>query len=92
MVELGLDGNEVNPSNFPLPSLTYSLKSLAEELHEGMGFFIIRGLDPANYSPEDNAVIYLGIISHIAEKWGKQNEDGDMFSVSLPFTYANTRS
>jgi hypothetical protein len=71
LIELGLYGNEVNSSNFSLPSLAYTLKSLGQELYEGLGFFVIRGLDPAKYSPEDNAAIYLGITSHIAEKRGK---------------------
>lgn len=83
IIGLGLDGNEVNPMNFPLPSLARNLQYLAYELHEGRGFFVLRGLDPVNYTPEDNAVIYLAIASYIAEKRGKQNEEGDMFSLLI---------
>jgi len=77
---LGLDGNEASPWTFPLPSLAARLSSFAFEVHRGKGFFVLRGLDPHRWSPEDNAVIYLGICSHIGEMQGRTNQDGDMFS------------
>lgn len=77
---LGLDGNEASPWTFPLPNLAARLSSIAFELHRGKGFFVLRGLDPHRWSPEDNAVVYLGICSYIGEKRGKTNQDGDMFS------------
>ena len=81
--ELGLNVEEVNPRNFPLPSLALRLRSLVLELHNGRGFFVLRGLDLTKYLPEDNTLIYVAIASHIAGKRGKQNEDGDIFSMHL---------
>ncbi|KAL9110184.1 MAG: hypothetical protein Q9227_005244 [Pyrenula ochraceoflavens] len=77
---LGLDGNEVNLHNFPLLSLGARLKLAAFDLHIGKGFVNIRGLDPTEFSPEDNALVFLGLSSYIGEKRAKQDEDGNMMS------------
>jgi len=76
--DLGLDGNEANESNFPLPTLQGRLRKLAAEVHEGRGFFVLRGLDPRKYTIEDNCIIFLGVSSLIGEKRGKQDDDGRM--------------
>jgi len=75
---LELDGSELMMSNFPLPGLRSILLHLAAELHDGKGFFVVRGLNSADYSPEDNVLIFLGISSYIAETRGKQDEAGNM--------------
>jgi len=76
---LGLDGQEVNRQNFPLPILQERLRACCLELHRGRGFFSLRGLDPDAYSPEDNAILFLGISSYIGERRGKQDAQGNMF-------------
>ena len=78
----GLNGDEVDKSNFPLPNLSKQLKKLTEDVYEGRGFAIIRGLDPDAYSLEDFTVVYLGITSHVAERRGKQDQRGSMLSMS----------
>ncbi|KAI0380516.1 hypothetical protein F5Y04DRAFT_281909 [Hypomontagnella monticulosa] len=75
---LELDGSEVSETSFPLFGLAEKLRDLSEDLHNGKGFFVLRGLDPSRYSPEDNTLIYLGLSSYIAETRGKQDEDGSM--------------
>lgn len=75
---LELDGSEATGSTFPLPQLKKKLLALTVELHEGKGFFVLRGLNPADYTPEDNIIIYLGISSYIAETRGKQDDAGNM--------------
>jgi len=97
-----LDGSAVTASNFPLPGLGDRLLQLAIDLHDGKGFFVLRGLNPADYSPEDNIVIFLGISSYIAERRGKQDEAGNMLcqsyaaavheAVCLPFLLIMKRS
>ena len=77
-----LNGDEVDKSNFPLPNLSKQLKKLTEDIYEGHGFVIIRGLDPDAYSLEDFTVVYLGITSHVAERRGKQDQRGSMLSMS----------
>ncbi|KAK3936613.1 hypothetical protein QBC46DRAFT_366801 [Diplogelasinospora grovesii] len=75
---LGLYGSEVSPSNFPLPSLGPRLWRAAVDIHRGKGFAVIRGLRPADFSPEENVILFLGISSYIGSKRGRQDEDGNM--------------
>ncbi|KAI1131700.1 Clavaminate synthase-like protein [Nemania abortiva] len=78
--DLGLDGEEVNRVNFPLPNLSKVLFSLASDLHFGLGFFALRGLDAARYSREDNVLIFLGVSSYVGEQHGKQDDSGHIFA------------
>jgi len=55
---------------------------LAKELTNGVGFFLISGLDPRQYSNETNVLLYLGISSYIGEKRGRQDELGNMLRMS----------
>jgi len=75
-----LDLEDVTRHTFPLPRLKYKLESIAETLHNGMGFTVLRGLDPRKYSRFDNAIIYLGVTSYIAEIRACQDTSGNMFS------------
>ncbi|KAI0385428.1 Clavaminate synthase-like protein [Hypomontagnella monticulosa] len=77
-LDCGLDGDKVNPENFPLPTLGPLLRELAVELHEGKGFFVIRGLNTRLYSDEDSLIVFLGISSYIGNLRGKQIDDGSM--------------
>ncbi|KAI2634114.1 hypothetical protein GGS26DRAFT_552283 [Hypomontagnella submonticulosa] len=77
-LDYGLDGDRVNPENFVLPTLGPLLRGLAVELHEGRGFFVIRGLDTRLYSDEDSLIVFLGISSYIGNIRGKQIDDGSM--------------
>jgi hypothetical protein len=78
-----LDLEDVTRNTFPLPRLKAKLESIAETLHYGIGFVVLRGLEPRKYSRFDNAIIYLGITSYIAEIRGCQDSSGNMFS-TLP--------
>jgi len=51
---------------------------VASIIHEGIGFFILRGLQTVNYTTEDSTTIFLGIQSYVAEKRGRQDENGNM--------------
>lgn len=77
---LGLDGCDVRQSTFPLPTLGESLLRLAIDVHCGKGFINVRGLNPENYSPEDNILLFLGLSSYIGEVRARQDEDGNMLS------------
>jgi hypothetical protein len=80
---LGLDGDIVTKDTFPLPTLQPKLEALCDELHQGIGFFLIRGLGPQNYSVADSTIVFLGIQSYIAELRGRQTESGDMIGMIL---------
>ncbi|KAK4223414.1 hypothetical protein QBC38DRAFT_51692 [Podospora fimiseda] len=75
---LELDGDAVSPDNFHLPTLGPCLSRLTTDLHAGKGFFVIRGLNPADFSDEDNLILFLGLSSYIGGVRGKQTNDGSM--------------
>ncbi|KAL7786615.1 hypothetical protein V8C43DRAFT_133216 [Trichoderma afarasin] len=77
---LGLDGDQVDRDNFPLPNLAARLFQSARVIHEQRGFFVLRGLEESRYSVEDSTTIYLGISSYIADKRGLQDRKGNVLS------------
>jgi hypothetical protein len=89
--ELGLYGNEVTPDTFPLPTLGSKLQQVARDIHRGRGFAVVRGLNPDEFSPEDNVLVFLGISSYIGVQRGRQDEEGNMLSKSLGPFFKNTR-
>ncbi|KAI1097553.1 Clavaminate synthase-like protein [Jackrogersella minutella] len=82
---LGLPLAHVNQETFPLPTLHSELRRLSDELHNGHGFFVIRGLRVDEYTREENIIIYAGISAHIAPKRGLQDSrfDGKPAAVTL---------
>ena len=77
--ERGLKGDAVSKDNFPLPTLGKDLEGLRDQVYQGRGLAIVRGLDPQKYAdPADLIVIYLGVSSYIAERRGKQDQRGSM--------------
>jgi hypothetical protein len=48
------------------------------EVHTGRGFFVLRGLQPTQFTREDNVILYLGISSYVAEQRGRQNHEGSL--------------
>jgi len=78
--ELGLDGSDVSKFTFPLHTFGETLLQYAVEVHRGRGFVNIRGLNPGDYSLEDNVLLFLGVSSYIGEARGRQDEDGNMLS------------
>ncbi|KAJ1327397.1 TauD/TfdA family dioxygenase [Microdochium nivale] len=76
--EQGVDGMKVSQQTFPLHTLGLRLESVRDEVYDGRGFVIVRGLDPDSYSVEDLTVVYLGISSYVGERRGKQDQRGSM--------------
>lgn len=64
----------INQTTFPLPTLRPVLRDLSKELHNGRGFFVLRGLRIDRYSREDNIIIYTGVSSHIGSIRGRQQD------------------
>jgi len=71
---------DVSKATFPLPTLGSILESASQDVHEGRGFVVVRGLNPSRYSMEENAIIYLGISSYIGGQRARQNMEGMKFS------------
>ncbi|KAH8909178.1 Clavaminate synthase-like protein [Coniochaeta sp. PMI_546] len=78
--KLGLDGDEANRHNFDLPTVKEKLERAAINVHQGCGVSIIRGLDPAHHSPEDNLTLFLALSDFIGDVKGVQNRNGDMIT------------
>ncbi|MBI09153.1 MAG: hypothetical protein CMM55_06475 [Rhodospirillaceae bacterium] len=60
----GLDLEGVGRSEFPLPGLASVLDSLAQELHEGRGCILIRGLPVDDFEENGLQAAYWGIAAH----------------------------
>lgn len=84
-IALGLPIGYVNQETFPLPNLHDELRRLSDELHNGHGFFVIRGLRVDEHTREENVIIYAGLSSHIAPLRGCQDRryDGKPAAVTL---------
>jgi len=66
---LNLAPNFVTCANFPLSNELHTLlRNVSKELHGGVGFAVLRGLNPNDYGDEDNIIVYAGLLSHIGNK------------------------
>lgn len=73
----GLSGTQVSREDFPLAGLASSLDELGDELANGRGFFLLRGLPVEQYSKDDASTIYWGIGTYLGRPW-PQNARGDL--------------
>lgn len=64
---------EISPDTFPLPKLHAVLREISNEVHNGHGFKVIRGLPVDSYTREENVTIYTGLSSHVAPIRGRQD-------------------
>ncbi|MCB1025178.1 MAG: TauD/TfdA family dioxygenase [Acidobacteria bacterium] len=56
---------DMTEDDFQLPTLGVKLRYLRQQLINGIGFFIIRGLPVEKYSERESAAIFFGIGTHI---------------------------
>jgi hypothetical protein len=68
---------DVTVEDFPLPRLGPRLRTIADDLINGRGVALIRGLDRGSYDAEDAAAIYWGIGTHLGRPW-PQNAKGHL--------------
>ena len=68
---------EMNKTDFPLPSIASDLADLLNEVKQGRGFVLIRGLPVEKYSITDVETIYRGIGSHFG-RVQSQNDRGEL--------------
>ena len=68
----------VNVENFPLPTLAAKLSGVGQELHNGKGFSVIRGIQPSDFSVEELTMVWLGIQAHVVDQRGRQDHKGNM--------------
>jgi hypothetical protein len=48
------------------------LRDISNEVHNGHGFKVVRGIPVDDYTREDNIIIYAGVSSHVASERGRQ--------------------
>ena len=73
----GLSFPNFKKEDFPIQALSKELQSIAEELENGKGFLLIRGLPIAEHSDEDINTLYYGLGLHLGDPV-YQNPKGDL--------------
>jgi hypothetical protein len=68
---------DMTVDDFPLPQLGVRLRTIADELINGPGVALIRGLERDRYSADDASAIYWGIGAHLGRPW-PQNAKGHL--------------
>lgn len=72
--------DEINADTFPLPELHARVQRIQDQLYNGIGFAVLRGVNVDKYSRRESLQIFLGITSHIAAARGAQDQDGNLLS------------
>lgn len=65
VVERGTPMLDITRDNFPLPTLGAALDAIQEQVVNGRGFVLIRGLPVDSYTIEESAIGYFGIGSYL---------------------------
>ncbi|MEE2661862.1 MAG: TauD/TfdA family dioxygenase [Pseudomonadota bacterium] len=68
---------EIRPAHFPVGNFADTLADLLEEIQNGRGFVLIRGLPVKDLGEENSTLMYLGIGAHLGEIVA-QNMMGDI--------------
>jgi hypothetical protein len=68
---------EIGKADFPLPTLGPRLKAIEQELIDGRGFVLIRGLPRQWWSNDEMCLAYWGIGAHLGRPW-PQNAKGHL--------------
>jgi alpha-ketoglutarate-dependent taurine dioxygenase len=68
---------DITAEHFPLPTLGPALAGLTDDLINGRGVALLRGLDVDRYGKERASTIYWGIGTHLGRPW-PQNAKGHL--------------
>jgi len=66
---------QITKEDFPLEGLAIRLKRIENDLINGRGFVVIRGLARERYDNDDMCLLYWGIGAHLGKPWA-QNRHG----------------
>jgi alpha-ketoglutarate-dependent taurine dioxygenase len=78
----GLSTTDVNRAHFALPTLHAKLSELADELENGRGVVVVRGLPVDDYDDEALRLAYWGIINHFGTPISQNSKGQRMAEVS----------
>ncbi|MET1178820.1 TauD/TfdA family dioxygenase [Peribacillus simplex] len=73
----GLKAPDFNKEDFPIPYLSDEIAYFIDELENGRGFLLIRGLPIEKYTDEEASIIYWGLGVHLGIPV-TQNAKGDL--------------
>ena len=73
----GLTFPDFTREDFPISELAPFLKPFADELENGRGFLLLRGLPVERYSNDDINIVYYGLGLHLGVPV-RQNPRGDL--------------
>ncbi|WP_096200464.1 TauD/TfdA family dioxygenase [Bacillus sp. FJAT-45350] len=73
----GLQAPDFTKEDFPIPDLADEIAYFVDELENGRGFLLLRGLPVENYTEEQASIIYYGIGLHMGIPVS-QNIKGDL--------------
>jgi hypothetical protein len=73
----GLTFETLTKESFPLDALRGAFDRLLQELEDGLGFFVLRGLPAERYTKDDMRLLYWGMGLHIGTAVTQSNR-GDM--------------
>lgn len=87
----GITFPKLSKHDFPLPSLSARFADMAQELENGRGFALLRGLPVERYSEAQINLIYYAIGLHLGEPVG-QNPAGDLLGKVMAVADPNDKN
>jgi hypothetical protein len=66
---------DIGKADFPLPTLGFRLTAIEDELMNGRGFVLLRGLPRERWTNDEMCLAYWGIGAHLGRPW-PQNQKG----------------
>ena len=71
------DLSQLSSLTFELPAaFSRRLRKLSDQIYKGVGFQLIRGLDPSKYTSKQGLIVYAGVSSHVCPQRGFVDVDG----------------
>jgi len=77
VMDIGKSAPDFTKAEFPLPSIGHELETALDDLENGNGFRIIRGIPLDAYSDEEAEILFWGLMMHIGQPMS-QNAAGHL--------------
>ena len=73
---------DIKPEHFPLPTLASRLATIRDEVAEGRGFALLRGLPVERYSIDEARLLFWGLAGHVGTAEGQDRAGNRMHQVT----------
>ena len=67
ILEKNIDIKDITPNDFLLPTLRYKLADIKQQLMEGVGISLLRGIPVDKYSVKENAIAFWGMSRYLGD-------------------------